>query len=177
MPLPGGPTYKDSPAKPVADDDSDIPSALPIYEKPKFLDGKMTFLGLGIAALGMLGKRFGITVPTAEVQGFFTWLGANWDAMAEGVGWLVAAYGKLRRSPRFNKAAKVSALPLLFAPFLTSCYAPAGVLHDTRAQRVAQTAKWQELRAQGLIADEEYRDLCDGQLTLEQMDEILKRKR
>lgn len=175
MPLPGGPTYKDSPAKPV-DDDSDIPSALPIYEKPKFLDGKMTFLGLGIVALGMLGKRFGITVPTAEVQGFFTWLGANWDAMAEGVGWLVAAYGKLRRSPRFNKAVKVVVIPLLVSPSLPSCYAPAGVLRDTSAQRTAQTARWQELRAQGLIPDEEYRDLCDGQLSLEQMDEILKRQ-
>ena len=64
--------------------------------KPQFLQGKLTYLGILLTALGALGNLFGFTVPTDEVKGIVTWLQANWDSLSELVGLIMAAYGRLR---------------------------------------------------------------------------------
>lgn len=86
---------KSAPVQPV------IARAYPaVLEKPQFLQGKMTFLGLILTTVGMIGKTFGLNLPTDEAGDFMTWLAANWDSLAQGVGILVAAYGRLRARPR-----------------------------------------------------------------------------
>lgn len=62
----------------------------------QFLQGKLTYLGILLTALGALGNLFGFTVPTDEVKGIVSWLQANWDQIMELVGLVVAAYGRLR---------------------------------------------------------------------------------
>lgn len=64
--------------------------------KKHVLEGKLTYIGLGLTAAGAIGKMFGFDLPTEEVRGFFDWLLANWDSLANGLGILMAAYGRLR---------------------------------------------------------------------------------
>ncbi len=103
MPAPGGPSYKQSPAKPV-EEDEDIPAAIPIIEKPKFLDGKMTWIGIGLFATSFALRKLGIILPESEIKYLLHWLSDNWSVIAEPIGVAMAGYGKIRRSPRFNKA-------------------------------------------------------------------------
>lgn len=77
-----------------ADEPEHYPPGLP--PKPQFLQGKMTFLGLALAALGMFGKRHGIEIPAQETGDFITWLSANWEMLSAGIGILLAAYGRVR---------------------------------------------------------------------------------
>jgi len=69
-------------------------------DKPQFLQGKMTFIGLGLATVGTIAKMFGYTLPTDEAKDFLSWLSANWDVIASGLGLLTAAYGRLRMNWR-----------------------------------------------------------------------------
>ena len=62
----------------------------------QFLQGKLTYLGILLTALGALGNLFGFAVPTDEVKGIVSWLQTNWDQIMELVGLVVAAYGRLR---------------------------------------------------------------------------------
>lgn len=76
--------------------------ALPVYDKPSWLDGKRTFIGLAISALGLLGSRFQVDVPTDEVNGVLDVISANWDVFAQLAGLVVAAYGRVKVSKRFQ---------------------------------------------------------------------------
>ena len=60
------------------------------------LPGKLTYVGLAISLAGMLGRRFGITLPTEEINGITTFLAANWDSFAQLGGLITAAYGRYR---------------------------------------------------------------------------------
>lgn len=64
--------------------------------QPQIAEGRVTFAGIFIAALGALADSFGWTFPKEEAQSFAAWLGANWDQLAEGLGLLVALYGRAR---------------------------------------------------------------------------------
>ena len=62
----------------------------------QFLQGKLTYLGILLTALGALGNLFGFDVPTNEVKGIVGWFQANWNTLMELVGLVMAAYGRLR---------------------------------------------------------------------------------
>lgn len=65
-------------------------------EKPQWLQGKLTFIGLVLATIGSIGKVFGLSLPTSEADGFLHYLSDNWDTLASGVGILIAAWGRFR---------------------------------------------------------------------------------
>lgn len=75
------------------------------HMNPKqFLQGKLTYLGILLTALGALGNLFGFDVPTNEVKGIVGWFQANWNTVMELVGLVVAAYGRLRLNWRKEAA-------------------------------------------------------------------------
>ncbi len=69
---------------------------------PQFAQGKLTFIGLILAVLGMAAGKFGWTFPKEEADGIATWLAANWDTLSEGAGLLTTFYGRLRINWRRN---------------------------------------------------------------------------
>ena len=60
------------------------------------LQGKLTYAGIVISAVGALGRLFGLHLPTDEAQGMVAIAAANWDTIAEFGGLATAAYGRLR---------------------------------------------------------------------------------
>lgn len=66
----------------------------------QILPGKLTYIGLVISLAGMLGRRFGLVLPEAEINGIVSLVAANWDTIAELGGLITAAYGKWRASKR-----------------------------------------------------------------------------
>ncbi len=65
-------------------------------DPPQIAEGRLTFIGLIVAALGALAQQFGWTFPKDEADGVTTWLMANWDTLSEGLGLITAFYGRLR---------------------------------------------------------------------------------
>lgn len=84
----------------------EVRRAEPVYDKPSWLDGKRTFIGLAISAAGLLGSRFQVDVPTEEVNGIVDAVSANWDLFAQLAGLVVAAWGRVKASKRFKQATK-----------------------------------------------------------------------
>ncbi len=75
------------------------PARASILSQPprgQFLKGKLTFIGIGISALGALSKVFGVPVPIEEITGIVGWFQANWDTIVQLAGLVVAAYGRVR---------------------------------------------------------------------------------
>jgi hypothetical protein len=70
----------------------------------QFLQGKLTYFGILLTALGALGHLFGFNVPTEEVKGIIGWFQANWNSIMELVGLVMAAYGRLRLNWRKEAA-------------------------------------------------------------------------
>jgi hypothetical protein len=70
----------------------------------QFLQGKLTYIGIVISGLGALGSLFGFSVPTDEVKGIISWVQSHWDSIAEFIGLVVAAYGRIRINWRKDKA-------------------------------------------------------------------------
>lgn len=68
----------------------------PIPMNSQTLQGKLTYLGILISALGAAGNLLGWTIPTDEVKGMISWVQANWDDIAQFAGLVTAAYGRLR---------------------------------------------------------------------------------
>ena len=62
----------------------------------QFLEGKLTFIGLALTAAGAIGRMLGWDLPTDEVQSFLTWLLSSWDGIVQGIGIIIAAWGRLR---------------------------------------------------------------------------------
>ena len=62
----------------------------------QILQGKMTFIGLALTAAGAIGRMMGWDLPTDEVNSFLTWLLSSWDGIAQGIGIIIAAWGRLR---------------------------------------------------------------------------------
>ncbi len=79
--------------------------AQPVYDKPSILDGKRTYIGLFLTALGLIGSRFHVDVPTEEINGLLDLVSANWDLLAQIAGLLVAMWGRIKASKRFEKGA------------------------------------------------------------------------
>jgi len=71
-------------------------------EKPQWLQGKLTFIGLILASIGYGAKAFGYSVPTDEIQDFLGFMSNNWSVISEGLGILIAGYGRIRIN--FRKA-------------------------------------------------------------------------
>lgn len=71
------------------------PSLGPI-SPPQFAEGRLTYIGIALAALGMLAGFFGMTWPKDEADGFASWLAANWDTLSQGVGLIIAVFGRAR---------------------------------------------------------------------------------
>ena len=63
---------------------------------PQTLQGKLTYAGIFISALGAIGRLFGLHLPTNEAQGMVDLVAANWDTLAQFGGLATAAYGRLR---------------------------------------------------------------------------------
>ncbi len=78
-----------------------------VIEKPSWLEGKRTFIGLGLTVAGMLGSRYNLKLPVAEVNNFLDLLAANWDGVAQVAGAAIAAYGALRKAMRERKTKAV----------------------------------------------------------------------
>jgi len=76
--------------------------AQPVYDRPSWLDGKRTYIGLIIATAGLLGERFRVDVPTHEINGALDLLAANWDVFAQFAGLIMAAWGRVKVSKRFK---------------------------------------------------------------------------
>jgi hypothetical protein len=75
------------------------PARASILSQPpsgQFLKGKLTFIGIGISALGALSKVFGVPVPVSEIRDIVGWFQANSGTISELAGLIVAAYGRLR---------------------------------------------------------------------------------
>lgn len=70
-----------------------IPYAFPPRQR---LEGNLTYIGLCITAAGAVAKLFGWDLPTEQAHGIVGWLSANWDDIAQLVGLLTSAYGRLR---------------------------------------------------------------------------------
>ena len=66
----------------------------------QLLQGKLTYAGIVITAIGALGRLFGLHLPTEEAQGMVALTAANWDTIAEFGGLATAAYGRLRINRR-----------------------------------------------------------------------------
>ncbi len=104
--------------------DVEVRAAQPVIERPKWLDGKRTYLGIGLMLLGMAGDMFGVDVPKEEINDFQAWLSAEWTTISEGLGILLAGYGRVKASKRFRKQlhkAQNIALLLLATALLPSC--------------------------------------------------------
>lgn len=86
-----------------AHDEIEVRRALPVYDRPAWLEGKRTFIGLAISAAGLLGSRFHVDVPTEEVNGVLDVVAMNWDVFAQITGLVVAAWGRIKASQRFKK--------------------------------------------------------------------------
>lgn len=98
--------------------------AQPAFSRPSWLDGKRTFLGLALSAAGLIGERCGLTVPKDEINDFLDLIGANWDVIAQAAGLLVAAWGRIKASKRFQKdieRATNVALLVLVTLVVSSC--------------------------------------------------------
>ena len=63
---------------------------------PQTLQGKLTYAGIFISALGAIGRLFGLHLPTNEAQGMVDLVAANWDTLAQFGGLATAAYGRMR---------------------------------------------------------------------------------
>jgi len=75
------------------------PARASILSQPpsgQFLKGKLTFIGIGISALGALSKVFGVPVPVSEIRDIVGWFQANSGTISELAGLIVVAYGRLR---------------------------------------------------------------------------------
>lgn len=86
-----------------ADREPEVRRAIPVFDRPKWLDGKRTYLGLILTTAGMLGKRFGWVLPVEEANGILDLIAANWDVIAEIAGLAFAAYGRFMTSARARK--------------------------------------------------------------------------
>ena len=77
--------------------------AQPVYDKPSWLDGKRTFIGLALTALGTIANMFQVDVPTEEINGALDIVSLHWDVFAQLIGLVVAAWGRVKASKRFKE--------------------------------------------------------------------------
>ena len=77
--------------------------AQPVYERPSWLDGKRTYIGLLISTVGLIGSRFHVDVPTDEMNGVVEIVATQWDVFAQLAGLIVAGWGQFKASKRFQK--------------------------------------------------------------------------
>jgi hypothetical protein len=80
--------------------------AQPVYDKPSWLDGKRTYIGLVISTAGLIGSRFRVDVPAEEINGILDLVNVHWDILAQFAGLVVAAWGRMKASQRFKEATK-----------------------------------------------------------------------
>lgn len=80
----------------VVKGNTDVTVKFHLPEK-QVLQGWLTRISTVLLLIGSVSKSFGWELPTAEIDGIFTWLLANWDSIAQVVGLVGAAYGSIRR--------------------------------------------------------------------------------
>lgn len=68
----------------------------PIPMNSQTLQGKLTYVGIVLSAVGALGNLFGWSIPADEVKGMISWVQAHWDDLSQFAGLVTAAYGRLR---------------------------------------------------------------------------------
>ena len=62
----------------------------------QFLQGKMTYIGLIMTALGAFAQTTGIPLPLADIQALVDFVQVNWPTVLEFFGLVTALYGRLR---------------------------------------------------------------------------------
>lgn len=77
-------------------------TAQPVYDKPKWLDGKRTFIGLAITLIGLICSAFKVDAPTEELNGIVDLISVHWEIFAQFAGLIVAAWGRVKASKRFK---------------------------------------------------------------------------
>lgn len=110
MPVPGTtqPRFSaGSDESPFLKSDPEIRAAEKVLEKPHWLVGKRTYIGLALTVIGMIGHRYNLKLPVEEVNGFLDTLLANWDAIAEVVGAAIALYGNFKKAVSHKKTKAV----------------------------------------------------------------------
>jgi hypothetical protein len=98
------------------DPETGAPVPTTAYTK-QWAQGKMTFAGLLLTAIGAVGQMAGVETGSAEAQSLLTEIVRQWDDLATIVGLAVAFYGRLRLNWR------AAALVALAAVSLPGCVA------------------------------------------------------
>jgi|688.fasta_scaffold04470_21 hypothetical protein len=62
----------------------------------QFLQGKLTYIGLIMTALGAFAQTTGIAIPLNDIQALIDFVQANWHVVLEFVGLVTALYGRFR---------------------------------------------------------------------------------
>lgn len=65
-------------------------------DKPQWLQGKMTFIGIGLGVVAWVGRRFGVEIPVDIIKDFLHWLDMSWTTVADGIALIMMLYGRIR---------------------------------------------------------------------------------
>lgn len=137
-----------NPASSSLNNKPEVRRALPAGpDKPQWLEGKLTYIGLVLATIGSIGKIFGLNLPTSEADGFLHLISDNWETIATGIGLLTAAWGRIRIN--FRKVAPL----LLFGLMLSQLSAAEKIKlgwksNPNHAKGLTQIAKHPKFKAE-----------------------------
>jgi hypothetical protein len=62
----------------------------------QFLQGKLTYIGLIMTALGAFAQTTGIAIPLNDIQALIDFVQLNWHVVLEFAGLVTALYGRFR---------------------------------------------------------------------------------
>jgi hypothetical protein len=75
-----------------------------IQPKPQILEGKLTYISLGVGALTLIFQLLGKSFPQEEANAIVNWTNSNWPAIVQLSSIVGAFWGRLRIQWRKPKA-------------------------------------------------------------------------
>ncbi len=76
------------------------PIAMPPVRDKQWAEGKLTFAGLLLTAIGASGQIFGVETGSEEARDLLTEIVRQWDGLATIAGLALAFYGRVRMNWR-----------------------------------------------------------------------------